>query len=293
VREDKFWEAAIAIGNKEAIEAYLESYPKGQYVSLAKAQLLRLDNRQPSAIPKKENQNSPQLTLSQLVKDCPECPEMVFIPAGSYEMGSGKIVNERPPHMAYIRKFFMGKTEVTQKQWQAVMGYNPSFNTSCGEECPVERVSWNDAQQFIDKLNQKTGKKYRLPSEAEWEYAARAGTTTEWSHGDDESKLNNYSWYAVNSGGKTQAVGGKLPNAFGLFDMHGNVWEWMQDCWHLDYAGAPTDGGAWATDCNGNFRVRRGGSLDYRPLFLRSADRSRYDPTDRNSSGGFRLAREL
>ena len=171
------------------------------------------------------------------------------------------------------------------------MGNNPSQNR--GHALPVERVSWNDIQQFIAKLNQKTGQKYRLPSESEWEYAARAGTTTEWSFGDDESKLGNYAWFARNGGGRTQAVGQKLPNAFGLFDVHGNVWEWTQDCWHETYAGAPADGSAWTTGCSGNYRVLRGGSWGNSPAILRSADRIWYIRGGQFSSFGFRLARDM
>jgi formylglycine-generating enzyme required for sulfatase activity len=152
-------------------------------------------------------------------------------------------------------------------------------------------VSWNDVQQFIAELNQKTKQKYRLPSEAEWEYAARAGSATEWSYGNDVSKLGNYAWYAQNSGLEAQAVGKKLPNAFGLFDMHGNVREWTQDCWHETYAGAPTDGSAWTTGCSSNDRVIRGGSSISTPAGLRSAFRNWLAPNVRLNSNGFRLAR--
>ena len=220
-----------------------------------------------------------------------EAIDMVQIPPGSFTMGSDKSSDEKPPHTVYIRSFLMGRTEVTQKQWLDVMGSNPSGFAACGSECPVESVGWDEVQQFISKLNQKTGQKYRLPSEAEWEYAARAGTTTEWSHGNDESKLGNYAWYDVNSGRKTQEVGQKLPNAFGLYGMHGNVFEWTQDCWHENYAGAPTDGSAWTTGCSSSNRVLRGGSWDLIPAGLRSAYRSRDGPVDRNFGNGFRLAR--
>ena len=206
-------------------------------------------------------------------------------------MGSDKNTDEKPPHTVYIRSFLMGRTEVTQKQWLEVMGSNPSSFSACGLECPVENVSWDEVQQFISKLNQKTGQKYRLPSEAEWEYAARAGTTMDWSFGNDESKLGDYAWYSGNSRSKTQAVGQKRPNAFGLFDMHGNVWEWPQDCWHENYAGAPTDGSAWTTGCRGNYRMLRGGSWDSLPAFLRSAIRFRNILDLRYGNIGFRLAR--
>ena len=229
-----------------------------------------------------------------------DCLEMVVIPAGSFIMGSpeeGRYsfkqtpVDEKPQHRVEIKSFAIGKYPVTQEQWYSVMENNPSFFK--GRALPVERVSWDDVQQFIVKLNQKTGLNYRLPSEAEWEYAARAGTTAEWSHGNDESKLGNYAWYYRNSGGKTQSVGQKLPNAFGLFDMHGNVWEWTQDCWHETYAGAPTDGSAWTTGCSSNSRVLRGGSCYGIPAILRSAIGIRFDPDGRLDNGGFRLARTL
>ena len=242
-----------------------------------------------------------------IIKDCPECLEMVVLPSGSFLMGSPpdpepdpfsnekpKVIgtpHEKPQHRVQIQSFAIGKYEVTQEQWFAVMGNNPSANK--GRTLPVEMVSWDDIQQFIAKLNQKTGQKYRLPSEAEWEYAARAGTTAEWSHGNDESKLGNYAWYYRNSGGKTQSVGQKLPNAFGLFDMHGNVWEWTQDCLHETYAVAPTDGSAWTTGCSSNSRVLRGGSWSFSPAFLRSAFRYWYNPDTRNIISGFRLARDL
>jgi len=246
-----------------------------------------------------ENGTNPDVLVQQTVtpgaifKDCAECTEMVVIPAGSFVMGSGKNADEQPPHTVAIRSFLMGRTEVTQRQWSDIMGSNPSYFLACGPNCPVENVSWDDVQHFIAKLNQRNGQKYRLPSEAEWEYAARAGTTAEWSHGNDESKLGNYAWYGRNSGGKTQVVGQKLPNAFGLFDMHGNVWEWTQDCMHGDYGGAPTDGSAWTTGCSGNYRVLRGGSWYDGPAGLRSAIRFRSYPVLRDNSSGFRLARDL
>ena len=171
------------------------------------------------------------------------------------------------------------------------MGNNPSKNK--GPTLPVEQVSWDNVQQFIARLQQKTGQKYRLPSEAEWEYAAKAGTTTDWSFGNDESKAGNYAWHDRNSERKTQRVGQKPPNTFGLFDIHGNVWEWTQDCWHETYAGAPTDDSAWTSGCSGNFRVIRGGSWIGGPALLRSAMRDRDVQGLGQSDLGFRLVRDL
>ena len=227
----------------------------------------------------------------QTIKDCADCPEMVVIPAGSFTMGSNEFGWERPVHRVNVPSFLVGKTEVTQGQWKAVMGSNPSAFSQCGDDCPVERVSWNEAQEFAQRLSQKTGKQYRLPSEAEWEYAARAGSNTKWSFGDNESQLGEYAWFAPNSQGKTQRVAQKRPNAFGLFDMHGNVWEWVQDCFHDNYTGAPADGSAWTTACSST-RVLRGGSWGGSPAVLRSANRSGGTPDYRNFiDSGLRLAR--
>ncbi len=156
--------------------------------------------------------------------------------------------------------FELGKYEVTQAQWkqmwQEMMGNNPSHFQNC-DQCPVENVSWNDAQEFIKKLNaMNDGYTYRLPTEAEWEYACRAGTS-----GDYAGDLDSMAWYKNNSGGQTHPVGQKQPNGFGLYDMHGNVWEWVEDLFHdsFSYNGAPTDGSAWISG-GGKFRVLRGDS---------------------------------
>ena len=229
----------------------------------------------------------------QTIKDCADCPEMVVLPAGSFEMGSYDDADSRPVHRVNIAGFLLGKTEVTQGQWKAVMGSSPSSFGSCGDDCPVERVSWNEAQEFAQRLSQKTGKQYRLPSEAEWEYAARAGSNAKWSFGDNESQLGDYAWFSANSQNKTQRVAQRRPNAFGLFDMHGNVWKWVQDCWHGDYSGAPTDGSAWTTGCSSSSRVLRGGSWISSPAYLRSANRGRGAPDNRLYDYGLRLARTL
>jgi len=231
--------------------------------------------------------------MPAVIKDCADCPEMVVIPAGSFEMGSYENSWEQPVHRVNVPSFLIGKTEVTQGQWKAVLGRNPSYFRSCGDDCPVERVSWNDAQDFARRLSQKAGKQYRLPSAAEWEYAARAGSNTKWSFGDNESQLGEYAWFASNSQHSIQPVAQKRPNAFGLFDMHGNVWEWVQDCWHDNYSGAPTDGSAWTKgDCS--YRVIRGGAFNGKPTDLRSADLYSHAPHIRYFySSGFRLARTL
>lgn len=189
------------------------------------------------------------------------------------------------------------------------MGSSPSYFE--GDELPVENVSWNDVQDFIKKLNEKEGaNKYRLPSEAEWEYAARAGTTTGYSYGDNESMLGDYAWYSENSGsrppdylikddfinnnwnGKTHNVGLKKSNPWGLYDMHGNILEWVQDKEHDNYNGAPTDGSSWESG-NGSKRVVRGGNWLITALFCKSAVRLSADAGTRNYLLGFRLMRIL
>jgi len=223
--------------------------------------------------------------------------EFVLIPAGEFEMGSdeGYYFYYGPAHhVTIVNPFYMGKYEVTQEQWRAIMGDNPSYFTG-DDDLPVECVSWDDVQDFITKLNEKEGTdKYRLPSEAEWEYACRAGTTTRHSFDDDESELYDYAWYYLNSGWQTHPVGQKKPNSWGLYDMYGNVHEWVQDCWHSDYNGAPTDGSAWEVACyHGAVRVYRGGSWGGCARLCQSAYRDQDDPRGRSDSLGFRLLQEV
>ena len=156
----------------------------------------------------------------------------------------------------------------------------------------MEQVSWDAAQVFVRKLSQKTGKQYSLPSEAEWEYAARAGSQTDFSFGDDVSQLSRYGWFATNSENQTHPVGEKLPNRFGLYDTHGNVGEWTQDCWNFNYVGAPNDGSAW-TNGNCHARIYRGGSYNYSPDKMRIAMRNLNDTSFRSPSVGLRVARNL
>jgi formylglycine-generating enzyme required for sulfatase activity len=226
---------------------------------------------------------------ASVFKDCDDCPEMVRIPSGTFQMGSSRGgVDEQPIRTVSVQRFALGKYEVTQRQWRALMGSNPSIFS--GDDLPVENISWEEAQEFARRLSQKTGKSYRLLSEAEWEYAARAGSQTEYSFGDTLEQLEHYAWYRANSGGRTHPVGLKRANAFGLHDIHGNVWEWVQDCWNGSYSGAPIDGRAWDQgDCSR--RVLRGGSWFYTPEGLRSARRNWFFANSRNDIFGFRIAR--
>ena len=226
---------------------------------------------------------------AETLRDCDDCPEMVTIPAGSFEMGlNGVSPNEKPVHQVTIAKFAMGKTEITQAQWKAVMGSNPSYFSACGDNCPVEMVSWTEAQEFIVKLSQKTGKQYRLPSEAEWEYACRAGGNHQFCGGDS---MDAVGWHSGNKNNPTHPVAGKQANAFGLFDMSGNVSEWVQDSYHKDYTAAPVDGSAWQDD--DKQRVLRGGSWNYPPQLTRAAIRFGDKPTNHFNSNGFRVAMVL
>ena len=232
--------------------------------------------------------------------------EFVLVPAGAFMMGSENgEATEKPVHRVTIGKdFYMGKYEVTQAEWQQVMGNNPSYFKNC-DECPADTITWNDAQEFIRRMNAKgDGFTYRLPSEAEWEYACRAGTT-----GDYAGNLDAMAWYFDNSGDapmkdsewseeKVQAntnhnrshpVGQKQPNAFGLYDMHGNVWEWCEDVWHGNYQGAPTDGSAWLKGGDPKQRILRGASWYYNAPILRSAYRRSNTPDHQSNGYGLRL----
>jgi len=226
-------------------------------------------------------------------KDCPDCPEMVEIPPGSFAMGSNNgEPDEKPLHNVTIAKpFAIGKTEVTQAQWRTLMNDNPSYFTGCDDACPVEQVSWNDVQRFIQKLNTKTGKQYRLPSEAEWEYACRAGNQHEYCGSDNADSV---SWNNNNSGSflfnSPHPVASKKANAFGLYDMSGNVWEWVEDFYQDNYNAAPADGSA---RMNGSMRVLRGGSWGKDPKFGRATARSKFSANYRDFSYGFRLAQTL
>ncbi len=214
--------------------------------------------------------------------------EFVLIPAGEFLMGSEKCADERPVHKVAIEKsFYIGKYPVTQGEWVSIMDDNPS--SSISDDLPVEHVSWNDVQEFIRRLNTRENTdKYRLPSEAEWEFACRAGTTSKYSFGNDESDLAEYAWY---SGDRMHTVGQKRPNKWGLHDMHGDIWEWCQDRWHANYEGAPVDGSAWE-EGSSSLRVDRGGCWSSLARYCRSALRSGNLPGNRYGFTGFRLVME-
>ena len=225
--------------------------------------------------------------------------EFVYVPGGCFNMGSTASESEQPVHEVCLQGFWMGKYEVTQAQWQAVMGKNPSSFQSADR--PVESISWNDAQEFVSNLNVavethgRASLQFRLPSEAEWEYAARAGTQTAYSFGDDPAQLGDYAWYGNenNAGKQTHPVGQKQPNAFGLYDMHGNVWEWVADPWHDNYDGAPTDGSVWGSLDDKKAKLLRGGSWLHFTSYCRSAYRSWLVTDKQGNYYGFRVVAVL
>ena len=237
---------------------------------------------------------------------------------GSPANEEGRRDNESPQHRVNINySLAVGKYEVTRGEFAAFVratGHDAgsqcyawtgskwelqegktwrNLGYSQTENDPVSCVNWHDAQAYVAWLKGRTGKAYRLLSEAEWEYVARAGTSSRYSFGDNEAELGNYAWHWANSGSKTHPVGEKRPNAFGLYDLHGNVYEWVEDCYKDSYNGAPTDGSAVQSN-NCGLRVVRGGSWSSgSPVFLRAAFRSRDTPGDRDNFIGFRLARTL
>jgi formylglycine-generating enzyme required for sulfatase activity len=247
-----------------------------------------------------------------IFKDCSECPEMVVVAGGAVMMGSpsheeGRASNEGPQHEVKIEKqFAAGKFETTFEEWNACMlagacKHAPNDHGWGKGRRPVVDVSWEDAKEYVTWLSKKTGMEYRLLREAEWEYAARAGTTSTFSTGQaiTGNDANFDAGYSFAGSGKGQyrkstvEVGSFRPNAFGLHDMHGNVWEWVEDCWHSNYRGGPANGTSWSDRCNERARVLRGGSWIDPPRILRSAYRSRNIPVYRSSTVGFRVARTL
>jgi formylglycine-generating enzyme required for sulfatase activity len=225
------------------------------------------------------------------VLSTPSFPEMVLLPAGRFEMGSNDNSREQPVHTVTLPAFAIGRYPVTFDEFdlfvsQTAYTHHPKDHGLGRGQRPVIDVSWEDAQAYCLWLSQQTGDTYRLPSEAEWEYACRAGGKHTYSGSDD---IDSVAWYDDNSDVQTHPVGEKQANAFGLHDMSGNVWEWVEDVWHESYAGAPTNGRAWLTGDVGR-RVLRGGSWGFLARNARSANRSRGGSGDRNGDVGFRVA---
>ena len=310
--EDAFWDSVKSCTSAAEVEAYLKEFPKGRYVGAARACLARL--REPSHSP------------GTAFRDCPACPEMVVIPAGSFTMGAPpgeekeRESSESPQRRVTIaRPFAVGKYEVKRREFARFV---KETGRSTGNDCyiwsgkkwvdsgswrnpgfvqddshPVACVAWDDARAYVSWLSRRTGKRYRLLSEAEWEYAARAGTTTRYHWGDDlvPNRANCRRCGSRWDGKGTAPSGSFAPNGFGLYDMLGSVWEWVEDCWHNNYRGAPSDGSAWTSggrDCS-RYRILRGGAHFFDPKFMRAAYRGHTSTDLRWHTLGFRVALTL
>ena len=262
---------------------------EGKYYEDAITMVVDAENKQ------KEETRRTSESKQQKVEAASETEDgMVYVKGGCFDMGDifdTGASDEKPVHTVCLGDFYLGKTEVTQKQWEDVTGSNPS-KFQCAD-CPVERVSWNNAQDFIKKLNEKTGMNYRLPTEAEWEYAARSGGLKEqWAGTNDEDKIGEYTWYGYTAKGRTHGVAGKTPNAIGLYDMSGNVWEWCSDWYDKEYYKISSNKDPQGPS-EGKNRVIRGGSWRSKDKGIRTTDRNSFFPASKKfSTTGFRLARD-
>jgi formylglycine-generating enzyme required for sulfatase activity len=279
IKWEQTWWNSIKNGTNIAdFNDFLNRFPAGQNAESAKAVIKRLESSAVVMLPALNSPVSARNLISNKLG-----MKFANIPAGTFQQGE---TGDSHP-VTLSQSFYLGTTEVTQTQWVSVMFNNPSSFNSC-DNCPVENVSWEDVQAFIKKLNDRGDGKYRLPTEAEWEYAARANSTAKYSFGDNETLLGNYAWYDKNSGSKTHEAATKQPNDWGLYDMHGNVWEWVQD-WYGDYpTGSVTNPAGIKT---GTDKVIRGGSWGNDRTLLQSASRSGYAPSIRDQFLGFRLVR--
>ena len=339
-QETVFWESVRESANPAELEAYLARWPNGVYAPLARTRVAAL--RPAAAVdPPTTSDTRPQEI--EVFHDCPDCPEMVVIPAGEFQMGGDDEAydDEHPRHRVSVGRFALGRYEVTRAEYEAFVSAtghpdgsrcrtddgrgnwewrwrngaswrDPRFPQ--GDDHPVVCVSWEDAQSYVRWLSRKTGEKYRLPSEAEWEYAARAGTGTRryWgdspsgqcgrANGADASLRRQYrrvegldferAVFCDDGMAHTAPAGSYAANAFGLFDMLGNVWEWTEDCWNVNYARAPDDGSAW-TRGHCSLRVLRGGSWSRASWRLRASERAFEAAGDRIGHLGFRVSRTL
>ena len=297
--EQEYWNTIKSSTDAQDFRDYLKEYPKGSHAVIARSSLRRLEaaGKQNIAGPPKKG-GAPEPTKAKINALVGPKPgevvknnvgiELVFVPPGSFDMGStdGRRNEKQVQRVTIAQGFYMGKYEVTQAQWQAVMGSSNLSYFTGDDKLPVDQISWNDAQEFINKLNETNdGYKYSLPREAEWEYACRAGTTGDYYAQD----VNDIGWYYDNADSKTHRVGSKQANAFGIYDMSGNVWEWCRDWYVSTYEGAPTDGSARLSGGEQKWRVIRGGSwVDYAET-VRSALRHYDTPGHRSSNHGFRL----
>ena len=299
-KDDEKWNNAKQENSIEAYNDYLSCQKKGKYSEDARRKINELIEKEYNEIkvktPVKEIYTKPKPVLKTL-----DLLEMVFVEGGTYMMGydpkrdgEDKYMDpSKPLHQVQVNDFYIGKYEVTQAQWRNVMGENPSYFKDC-DKCPVEQVSWNEVQDFIKKLNQQTGGNYRLPTEAEWEFAARGGNLSKGYRYAGSNTIDEVAWYKDNAENRTHNVGYKRPNELGVYDMSGNVWEWCEDDWHGDFRSAPSDGSAWMDESNRNpFHVLRGGSWVSYSHLCNITYRNLEDSGRRYYSNGFRLAASL
>jgi len=313
--EQGFWDTIKGSDSAADFKAYLDSYPDGPFAAAARARLQQIEGGNqpkpasappppvppppapPAARPLAALQ--PAAPQQSAIRDCPQCPELVLIQPGAFEMGSSEMFDfEAPVHQVSIRRpFYIGRREVTFEEWDACLAeggckQKPDDRGLGRGRRPVTDLDWDDAKSYLAWLSQKTGKTYRLPTESEWEYVARAGSTTTypWGRAVDKDKANCLGCTS-DPVKKAIDVGSFPPNAFGIYDMAGNAAEWVEDCWSDNYKGAPTDGSAWVKPVCRE-RVLRGGSFNNDPRYLRSAARFKYDQNVRFYTNGFRVVRE-
>lgn len=302
VREEKKALAdAVASQDVDQFQAFLDRYPKSENYTMALEKLAALWQKKqplpPTGIPFQDD----------FLDGKGRAPEMVALPGGKFSMGSEETGIEKPVHTVVIaHPFAIGRFEVTFDDWDACIAdsgchYKPDDNVGMfiltwkgrGKQ-PVINVSWNDVKQYLTWLSKKTGKTYRLLTEAEWEYAARAGTAGRYFFGDAPEELSKYAWSSANSERRAHPVGELTPSPNGLYDMYGNVSEWVQDCWHTTFDGAPINGNvAWTTNCVGSSRVKRGGFFYENASSLRSSSRGQGGEAVRMMAIGFRIARDF
>ena len=267
-------------------DRYLKKYPQGRHIAEVKAKKAELEAQTPVGTENPSRSPSPSsLTITANGVSF----VMKRVPGGTFQMGSDDsdaYNNEKPVHSVTVSSFYMGETEVTQALWKAVRGSNPSHWK--GDNLPVENVSWNDCQDFIRKLNSLTGRNFRLPTEAEWEYAARGGNQSNGYKYAGSNNIGGVAWYNENSGRKTHAVKGKSPNELGLYDMSGNVWEWCGDWYGSSYYLSSSSNNPEGPS-SGSRRVSRGGGWNCGERNCRVSNRSYDGPGDRNYLSGFRL----
>jgi formylglycine-generating enzyme required for sulfatase activity len=291
VNEQNAWDKIRSSTAREDFKAYLDKYPGGQHAVEARDRLKALDDAASAAAANERARGVTEAEKHQIPGTIAKNPmgmELVYVAPGYFLMGSSNgEKDEVPVHQVTIKEgFYMGRFEVTQAEWYQIMGTNRSYfqGSKLSDIEPVENVSWDDVQDFLRILNQRhDGFNYRLPSEAEWEYACRAGTT-----GDYAGDLNLMAWYQHNSEKNTQPKGTKHPNDFGLYDMHGNVWEWCQDNGRNNYDGAPVDGSPWLIGGE-TIRMARGGSWEDTAQACRSARRKGLPQDKGFPTVGFRV----